>query len=51
MYSTHNELKQVIAGRFIKTLKTKFETKTYKYMTSVSKNAYIDNLDGIVKMV
>ena len=38
MYSTHNE------GRFIKTLKSKI----YKYMTSISKNVYIDNLDDIV---
>ena len=32
------------AERFIRTLKTKF----YKYMTPISKNAYIDKLDNIV---
>ena len=45
MYSTNNEGKSVIAERFIRTLKTKI----YKYMTSVSKNVYIDKLDDIVK--
>ena len=44
MYSTHNEGKSVAAEQFIKTLKKKI----YKYMTSVSKNAYIDKLDDIV---
>ena len=44
MYSIHNEGKSVIAERFIRTLKTKI----YKYMTSVSKNVYIDKLDDIV---
>ena len=44
MYSTHNEGKSVIAERFIRTLKDKI----YKYMTSISKNVYIDNLDNIV---
>ena len=44
MYSTHNEGKSVIAVRFIRTLKTKI----YKYMTSISKNVYIDKLDDIV---
>ena len=44
MYSIHNEGKSVVAERFIKTLKNKI----YKYMTSVSKNVYIDNLDDIV---
>ena len=44
MYSTHNEGKSVIAERFIRTLKTKI----YKYMTSVSKNEYVDKLDDIV---
>ena len=33
MYSTHNEGKSVVAGRFIRTLKSKI----YKYMTSISK--------------
>ena len=44
MYSTHNEQKSVFAERFIRTLKNKI----YKYMTSVSKNVYIDKLDDIV---
>ena len=44
MYSTHNEGKSVVAKRFIRTLKSKI----YKYMTSVSKNVYIDKLDDIV---
>ena len=44
MYSTHNEGKSVVAERFIKTLKSKI----YKYMTSISKNVYIDKLDYIV---
>ena len=43
-YSIHNEGKSVVAERFIRTLKTKI----YKYMTSVSKNVYIDKLDDIV---
>ena len=41
MYSTHNEGKSVIAKRFIRTLKNKI----YKYITSLSKNVYIDKLD------
>ena len=44
MYSTHNDGKSVIAERFIGTLKNKI----YKYMTSISKNVYIDQLDNIV---
>ena len=44
MYSTHNEGKSVVAEGFIRTLKKKL----YKYMTSVSKNVYIDKLDYIV---
>ena len=44
MYSTHNEGKSVVAERFIRTLKNKI----YKYMTSTSKNVYIDKLDDIV---
>ena len=43
MYSTHNEGKSVVE-RFIRTLKSKI----YKYMTSISKNLYIDKLDDIV---
>ena len=44
MYSTHNEGKSVVAERFIRTIKKKI----YKYMTSISKNVYIDKLDDIV---
>ena len=44
MYSTHNEGKSIVAERFTRTLKTKY----YKYMTSISKNMYIDKLDDIV---
>ena len=44
MYSRHNEGKSVISERSIRTLKNKI----YKYMTSISKNAQIDKLDGIV---
>ena len=42
--STHNEEKSIISERFIKILKNKM----YKYMTSMSKNVYIDKLDEIV---
>ena len=38
MYSTYNEGKSVVAERFIRTLKS----GVYKYMTSISKNKYID---------
>ena len=44
MYSTHNEGKSVTSGSSIRTLKN----KTYKYMTSDSKNVYIDKLDDLV---
>ena len=44
MCSTHNEGKSAVAERFIRTLKSKI----YKYMTSISKNVYIDKLDDIV---
>ena len=44
MRSTHNEEKHSIAERFIRTS----ENKIYKYMTSVSKNAYINKLDDIM---
>ena len=44
MYSIYNEGKSIVAERFIRTLKTKI----YKYMTSISKNVYIDKLDDIV---
>ena len=44
MYSTHNERKSVVAERFIITLKNKM----YKYMTSITKNLYVNKLDLIV---
>ena len=44
MYSTHNEGKSVVAERFIRTIKNQI----YKYITSISKNGYIDKLDDIV---
>ena len=44
MYSTHDQGKSVVAERFIRTLKNKI----YKYMTSVSKNVYINKLADIV---
>ena len=44
MHATYNEVKSVIAERFIRTLKNKI----YKYMTSVSKNVHINKLGDIV---
>ena len=44
MYSTHNEGKSVLAGRFIRTLRK----KSFKNTTSVLKNMYINILDEIV---
>ena len=44
IYSTHNEGKSVVAESFIRT----FKNKICKYMTSESKNVYIDKLDDIV---
>ena len=44
MYSTRNEGKPVVAERFIRILKSKI----YKYMTSISKNMYIDKLNDKV---
>ena len=41
MYSTHNEGKSVVAEKFIRTLKNKI----YKYMTSITKNVYLDKYD------
>ena len=43
MYSTHNEEKSVVVERFIRT----FKNNIYKYMSSISKNVYIDKLDDI----
>ena len=45
LYSTHNVGKSGFAERFIWTLKSKI----YKYKTAISKNVYIDKLDGIVQ--
>ena len=42
--ATHSKGKFVVAERLNKNLKNKI----YKYMTSVSKNAYTDKLDYIV---
>ena len=42
-HSIHKEGKSVVAGRFIRSLKNKI-----KYMTSTSKNVYVDKLDEIV---
>ena len=44
MCSTYNEGRSMVGERFIRTLKNKI----YKYMTSLSKNVYIDKLDDIV---
>ena len=44
MYSAHNEGKSAVVERFIRTLKIRI----YKYMTSISKNVNIDELDDIV---
>ena len=44
MYSRGNKEKCSVAEIFIRTL----EKKIYKYMTSVSKNVYIDKLDEVV---
>ena len=43
-YSKFNEGKPVVAERFIKTLKNKI----FKHMTTISKNVYIDVLNGLV---
>ena len=40
----HNEGKSVVAERFIST----WNSKTYKYKTSISKNVYTDKLANIV---
>ena len=44
MYSTFNEVKLIVAERFIKTLKNKI----YKHMTTIGKNVYFNVLDDIV---
>ena len=42
--STHNKEKSLVGERLIRTLKN----KTYKHMTSISKNMYTDILDVMV---
>ena len=44
MYSTHNEGKSNVTERFVRTLKNKM----YKYMSSVTKNKYINKLEVVV---
>ena len=44
IHSTDNERKSIVAERFIRTVKNKI----YEYVTSISKNVYIDKLDDIV---
>ena len=44
MYSMHNEGKSVADERFIRAI----ENKIFKYMTSGSKNVYIEKVDDIV---
>ena len=44
IFSAHNEVKSVIAEKFIGALKNKF----YKYKTTISKNVYIDELSDVV---
>ena len=44
MYSIQNGGKSIVAEKFIRILMNKI----YKYMTSISKNVYIDELDEIV---
>ena len=51
MYSTHNKAKSVVGERFMRTFIKfiiKFINKIFKYMSSGSKNVYIDKLDDIV---
>ena len=43
IHSTYNEKKSVVAGRFNRNVKSKI----YKYLTSASKNLYIDKFDDI----
>ena len=44
MYSIYNEGKSVVVESFIRAVKTKI----FKYMTSISKNVYINKLNDIV---
>ena len=44
MYLTYNEVKPVVAERFIRVLKNKI----FKHMTAISKNVYFDVFNDIV---
>ena len=44
MYYTNNKGRSVVFQRFIRI----FKNTIYKYMTSISKNVYIEKLDYIV---
>ena len=44
IYSTYNEVKSVVAERFIRTLKN----RTFKHVAAISKNVYFDVLDDTV---
>ena len=44
MYSIHSKGKSVVTEIFVRTLKNKI----CKYMNSISKNLYVDELDDIV---
>ena len=44
MNSTHTGGKSVVAERVARTL----QNKIYKHITSISKNVYIDKLNGMV---
>ena len=44
MYSIHNEGKSVVAEIFIRN----FKNKIYKYISSISKDVYINKLDDVV---
>ena len=46
MYSTNNEGKSAVFERFVRTLRNNIQ----KYMTSISKNMYIDKLQDIVNI-
>ena len=47
MYSTDNERKSAVTERFVRALKTNI----WKYMSSISKNMYINKLDNIVNYI
>ena len=44
IYSTHNERNSAVFEIFVRA----FKNKIYKYLTSISKNVFIDKLDDIV---